>query len=278
MKTKIFTFLVVLIGGLFMATSAFAQPSAGSSAGAKVKTGLKADIGSTISYSFNVSSGATWHWSIFKVSGTGNAPSITPSSTETQSVTWSAASVAKDDVYKVEAYVTDANGCYSEMYAFQVTIESFPLDFAGANLSQDAKVCSDLNGSVEGGNYTAGKEISDQVVYNLTYGGNDNLERIVFQIKDGNNHYYDQSLVDKGTTAFDIIEDISATPVDNANITITAKSVTFKVDANLYSVLGTNLAVSIISGKTTTGAVLAPGTTYPTAAMVVQAIPVISFP
>lgn len=259
-----------------MATSAFAQPSAGSSAGVKVKTGLKADIGSTISYSFNVSTGAIWHWSIFKVSGTGNAPSITPSSTETQSVTWNSTSVAKDDVYKVEAYVTDVNGCYSEMYAFQITIESFPLDFAGANLSQDAKVCSDLNGSVEGGNYSAGKETSDQVVYTLTYGGNDNLKRIVFQIKDGNNHYYDQSLVDKGTNAFDIIEDISDT--DNANITISAKSVTFKVDANLYSLSGTNLAVNVISGQTITGAVLAPGTTYPTAAMVVQAIPVISFP
>ena len=272
MKTRILSFLIMALG-LMVSTSAFAQPASGSASGTRVQTS-NADLGSTITYAFT-SPTTGYTWSIHQVSGSGTTPSNPSDTDNSVTVTW--ANAVAGDVYDVQAYITDASGCYSEMYAFRVTIVSNPLDFAGANNSQDAIVCSDLNNSTEGGNYT-GEETTngDFITYTLTYAGVDNLERIVFQITDGTN-YYNELLVDQGTTPYDIVEDLGSSPVDNSNITISGKDVSFNVNANLYSTSGTLLDVNIISGKTVNGAALTKGTSHPTANLQVQAIPVISF-
>lgn len=111
MKTKIFTFLVVLLGGLFMATSAFAAN----------ETNVSLQVAYT--YSVTSTSGMVYDWKVYKdaastqlaVNGTDYSATFSTSS-NTASITWK---VAGD--YYVWVQGTDNKGCYTEPKSLKVT-------------------------------------------------------------------------------------------------------------------------------------------------------------
>lgn len=154
MKTKILPFLFVLLGGLFIATSAFAQPTV-----VKSTKDVTARDGSTVTYS--VTGTGTFHWAI---SGGSNNNTVASSTSNSVSVTWDNATPAT--VYNLDVYLVDANGCYSELYRFAVTINSVVLSITDpVTTPMD---CAWLGTSAKSGNTVS---TNDKILYDLTVDG-----------------------------------------------------------------------------------------------------------
>lgn len=128
MKTKIFSLLVLAIG-LLVNTNAFAQPTGLVTESTRI-TSSSADKGSTQTYAF-ASPVSGFKWNIILKSGTGTAPTAPTDTDNSVDITWGS-SVVAGDVYQVTAYIIDGNGCYSELYAFEVTITDAVLCIANA--------------------------------------------------------------------------------------------------------------------------------------------------
>ncbi len=152
MKTRILSFLFVLIGGLFMATSAFAQPTV-----VKSQKDVTAKDGSTVTYSVT-GTGTSFYWTL---SGGSNTNTVSSSSTNSVSVTWDNADPGQ--TYNLDVYLVDANGCYSELYRFAIKIESIVLSITDA----DTETCSWLETSNKSGNPTA-LSANDVIEFTLT--------------------------------------------------------------------------------------------------------------
>jgi len=125
MKTKILSFLV-LVCMVLIGTSAYAQPA---QPGLLEASTRYANKGATTSYT--VGGGATtgFVWAIrANGSNTGALPPFTASTSNVQSVTWTGTTAA--DIFYLDAYYVDANGCYSEMLTYTVTIKEVALCIA----------------------------------------------------------------------------------------------------------------------------------------------------
>jgi hypothetical protein len=118
MKKQILPFLFVLSAILLISTSAYAQPTA---PGKTDPSTRYANVGSTTSYTVNTTGTGTFTWAIRpKAGNTGTIPSLTVQTTKTQSVVWTG--TKGGDVYYLDVYYKDGNGCYSEMLTYTVNI------------------------------------------------------------------------------------------------------------------------------------------------------------
>jgi len=126
MKTRILSFLILALG-LMVSTSAFAQPQTVESSNIKA---ISAKDGSTITYSVTgptTTTGTnTYKWALSGGSNT-NVSSITTNSVE---ITWDNATPT--NTYNLDVYVIDEKGCFSELYRYEVTIQSITLSIADA--------------------------------------------------------------------------------------------------------------------------------------------------
>lgn len=119
MRTKIFTFLVVLIGGLFIATSAFAAGPATPS------PGQSSTYGVTVGTGFSISS---YQWKIYTSDGTTEAVLNTDYTTaglgtaSSTTVVWTASSAGKK--YFIWVQGTDSKGCLTDSKTFEVNVSS----------------------------------------------------------------------------------------------------------------------------------------------------------
>lgn len=167
MKKQILSFLFVLSAILLISTSAYAQPTTVSIANTQSSY---ADLGSTRTYAF-ASPTTGFTWSIARISGTGTAPSIDSDGNNSQTIVWASPGVVAGDVYEVRAYIT-ADGCYSDMYAYRVTITNAILciaqdgaaNLAGTSDPTGVSTCSLIETSTDGNSSGA----PDQTIFFLT--------------------------------------------------------------------------------------------------------------
>lgn len=136
MKTKILSFLFVLSAALLISTSAFAQPTVTTVA----TSDSYANVGATITYTIGTGGITGFVWAIRAESGNTGTATITASTSNAQSVTWTNAKSA--DIYYLDAYYVDANGCYSEMLTYKITIRNAVLCIATANETLNGKDAS----------------------------------------------------------------------------------------------------------------------------------------
>lgn len=138
MKTKIFTFLVVLIGGLFMATSAFAQA-----------TGT-ANLGDSKTYTITPSTtlgdwtSGTYAWSIDDATAIQGGASTLSASSLTKDIVW-----IKSGLFTITVVGTDAKGCLTEPVTIAVTVSAMEACInTGGVVNQ--QICSLLASSASG--------------------------------------------------------------------------------------------------------------------------------
>ena len=120
MKKRILPIIMMMVAA-FMATSAYAQPT---TTGVATQDSY-ANVGNELTYTVDASGVTTgFTWAIR--ANTGNdAGSTTPtisSTTNSVDVDWSG--TTSGDIYYLDVYYTDTNGCYSEMLTFQITISN----------------------------------------------------------------------------------------------------------------------------------------------------------
>ncbi len=144
MKTKIFTFLVVLIGGLFMATSAFAVDE------------TLVSKGSTNTYNVTLgngnATGVKYAWSILPASGW----TATLGNTNENSIKWNTAGV-----YTITVIATDGNGCLSEPLTRTVTVSDSEWNLAGET---NLQTCSNI---VAGNGNNQTTALADNTIFNV---------------------------------------------------------------------------------------------------------------
>ena len=154
MKTKIFTLLIAVMG-VMTAMSAFAQPTVVTDTSSRT-----AKDGSTVSYSITGVSGATYYWALSGGSSTNNVSTISGTvDGDEVSITWDAATAGT--TYNLDVYLVDPNLCYSELYRFEVTIESVVLSITDAS----AITCSWLGTDDDSGNTVSA---NDQFIFDLS--------------------------------------------------------------------------------------------------------------
>ncbi len=116
MKAR-FLQIVMIVVAMFVATSAYAQPTATTIA----TSDSYANVDDELTYTVNAGGVTTgFVWAIRAQGGnTGTTPSIS-STTNSVDVDW--AGTASGDIYFLDVYYIDSQGCYSEMLTFQITI------------------------------------------------------------------------------------------------------------------------------------------------------------
>lgn len=245
MKTKILPFLFVLIGGLFIATSAFAQPSTPTST-----IPATALDGSTQTYSVNALTGATYHWILSGGSNTNDLPSQLSGALNDNSVSITWDNAEPGTTYNLDVYVVDANGCYSEMKRTAITINKATIDLVAA---QTATTCSFLAGSNIKGNSTT--PANDIFTINATSDGGITPATIDYEIYDGT------TLKDTRTTTVALLTGTFNVSLDGIFANTTSNNKTF--------------TIKLKSAKDSKDNLMIVGTT--TATITILPIPVITF-
>lgn len=209
MKTKILPFLFVLIGGLFMATSAFAQPShpQGSSS---MKTALD---GSTEVYTVTSLTNATYHW---KLSG-GSKSAVSSVTSNSITIVWDDATAGQ--TYNLDVYAVDANGCYTEMKRTEITINKATINL---DANQSATTCAWLAGENAKGNTTA----ADEMVINVTSDGGITPAAITYDIYDG------ATLVENRSASVALKTGSFTVAIDSKFVNTTGSNKDFKIKLN----------------------------------------------
>lgn len=246
MKTKILPFLLVLIGGLFLSTSAFAQPL---EVHATV-TNENAVTGSSVTYQIASNAGYKYYWSFETVSGT--APSTTPSiptagatiadntNANKLTVLWDAGTA--NGSYKIKVYIVDVNGCYSEMIVKSVTVSGI-LSYSDA--TANSVTCSDLAGTVVPGTEKDGTQaLHSTSSFDVVYNGSENLSSVTLAVKNPSGGFINLD----GTPASGNIT--VNNPGTDKDITVTVTDVWENTTEN-----DVNFTVDIISGTTSLGTV-----------------------
>ncbi len=260
MKKQILSFLFILSAALLISTSAFAQPTAPS-----FFLTSTADPGQTLTYTVGTGNGEfTWN---VTTTGTAGLPTLDTDNDNSQTIKWPVGA-SDNDVYKLTAYYKSTDGCYSEMLEYTVTITKKTIEFTTSSAAQEATACSDLTGSVEGGDYPDNEAThTDKVYQNVTYGGADNLGTVTYTIKSGTK-YYDSSLLNPTDAA----QTLTATNGDADKILDLITNIAY-INTTITDVVFT---VEITGGTTTTGVTLAAGT-IKTSTITVKAKPTIAF-
>ncbi len=246
MKTKIFTFLVVLIGGLFMSTSAFAQPTV-----VKAQKDVTAKDGSTVTYS--VTGNGTFHW---KLSGGSNNNTVTSSATNSVNITWDKADPAA--VYNLDVYLVDATGCYSELYRFAITINSVVLSITDPTTTPTD--CAWLGtGAISGNTVSA----NDKILYDLSVDGAGAQNPVTVTYSVSLNATVD-------------------TPNRTKDVTFTALAGKLEVDIDKFFVNTTgsdeDFTITLLSAKDKDGNDLSINATSKTAKLKIHSTPTITLP
>ncbi|MDD2304284.1 MAG: hypothetical protein PHP53_06290 [Prolixibacteraceae bacterium] len=209
MKTKIFTFLVVLIGGLFMTTSAFAQPSHPQGS-PSTKTALD---GSTEIYTVTSLTNATYHW---KLDG-GSKSAVSSVTSNSITIVWDDATAGT--TYNLDVYAVDENGCFTEMKRTSITIKKATIDL---DASQVATTCAWLAGENATGNTSA----ADQMVINVTSDGGITPAAITYDIYDG------ATLVDNRPASVTLKTGSFTVDIDSKFVNTSGLNKDFKVKLN----------------------------------------------
>jgi len=108
-----------------MSTSAFAQPAF---PGKMESTTRHANVGATTTYTVGGGATSGFVWAIRSEGANSGSASISASTSNVQSVTWTTAKGL--DVYYLDAYYIDSKGCYSDMLTYKVTITDAQLCIA----------------------------------------------------------------------------------------------------------------------------------------------------
>ncbi len=126
MKTRIFTLMMVV--AMLVTISAYAQPTA---TGVATQDSY-ANVDDELTYTVNAGGVTTgFVWAIRAGgSNTGTTPTIS-STSNTVDVDW--AGTASGDLYYLDAYYVDSNGCYSEMLTFEITITNAVICIASSS-------------------------------------------------------------------------------------------------------------------------------------------------
>lgn len=262
MKTKILSFLFVLTAVLLISTSAYAQPTTPSTTQAS-----SADAGATIHYIVGTGTG-TWTWAVVQTTGTSGIPTLAANTTNDQVVTWPAGA-AEGDVFSLRAYYKNATGCYSEMIAYTVTITKKTIQFTTSGAAQNATACSDLTGSVEGGDYTGNETTNvDKVLQSVSFDGTANLATVTYTIFDGTN-YFDASLLNPTVG----VQTLTATNTPN-----TDKILDLVTNIAYINNSGSDktFTVTLTGATTVSGSTITAGVEK-TSTIIVKAKPVIAF-
>lgn len=240
---------MILALGLMVSTSAFAQqPTTVASSKA-----ISAKDGSTVTYS--VTGTGTFHWHLDD--GSTTVGDLT-STTNSVDITWDDATPG--DTYNLDVYLVDAEGCYSELYRYEITIQPVVLSIADAV----TETCSFLASNGSSGNTDSGSDI---------------IEFTVTADADG------------AQTPITVNYSITATNVDGSGtnvsetgsdeVELTANSGTLEVNINQYFVntSGSDVVytITITSATDVDGNSLTIATDNDEATISVHSVPTISF-
>lgn len=199
--------------------------------------------------------GVTYQWSVDGGTST-NLSAITGNSA---TITWDGAA----GTYTLTVQATDGNGCLTEPITKTITIEE-PGNAVFASATGNTTVCSDLSGG-EGSS-----PAHTQSIFNVTYDGTANLESATVTIQNPDGNYVDLN----GTVLAD--QSSPNVVVNNDN---TDKEIQVSVTDAWENTGSSDVAftVTLVSVKTTDGAVVNAAATGATRTITVSPKPVISF-
>lgn len=258
MKTKIFSLLMVAIA-MVASLSAFAQPNVADASRTSVRT---AKDGSTVTYS--VTGSGDFTWALTPATGTTNPgtndlTTVTGQDGNNVSITWDKADAG--DKYNLDVYLVDANGCYSELYRFEITIESVILTITDA----DSETCSWLASASGLGSGTAAADYNDEIEFTVQTNADGAQTPITV------NYSITATDVDSSGT------DINATGSDSVDLTSNSGTLSVAINNNFVNTSGSPVTytITITSATDNSGNPISIGTNK-TATITVHSVPTIT--